>query len=190
MPKVRLPKEVKSEFEKKLISYYKQVYNIDNNSFNKVTNELARIFTKQDTNTDMLKNSLEELFQAFPQFINIKQNTNEKGVHGNEDLVHSVFNYIALQIKGFSRFGTEVWYKNEGRADVILVNDTENIGMIIELKYDCTAEKALDQTEKYLPIFKECKNILFIKSLGINVSQDKKVNIKSKLQQNKYSESI
>ena len=181
---VQLPNyEVKSEMEKKLISYYEQVYNIKTELFKNVTDELIKIFKSEEI--CKLKKSLEELFKAFPEFVNIKQDTGVNGVHGNEDLVHSIINYTALQIKGVNKFGSEVWYKKDGRADIILFNDKENIGMIIELKYEGSADKALTQAQKYLPIFSTHKCIKNIKSLGINVSKNKIVDIKYELNVNK-----
>jgi hypothetical protein len=120
-----------------------------------------------------LKQSLEKLFAAFPKFLNVKESIKEKGVHGNEDLVHTVINYTALQIKSLSKFDTEVWYKKKGRADNILIDEKTELGMIFELKYDGSADEALTQTKKYLPLFKEYNDIKTIKSLRINVSQDK-----------------
>ena len=180
---IRIPNnEIKSELENKLVSYYDQVYNIGTKLFTNVTDELVKIISNQDTNK--LKKSLDDLFKAFPEFSNITKNTEVKGVHGNEDLIHSVINFTALQIKGLSKFGTEVWYKNQGRADIILINDNTKSGMIIELKYNGSADEALEQTNKYLMIFKEHTHIKTIISLGINVSVERQVDIKTKLQQN------
>jgi hypothetical protein len=53
-------------------------------------------------------------------------NTGVSGFHGNEDLLHSVINYVALQMKSTSKFGTEIWYENKARADIILINDKKN----------------------------------------------------------------
>ena len=38
--------------------------------------------------------SLKKFFKAFPEFINIKTNTEEVGIHGNEDLVQSAIYYL------------------------------------------------------------------------------------------------
>lgn len=78
----------------------------------------------------------------------------EDGIHGNEDLIHSVINYICLQIKNFSKFGTEV-YCGRKRADIILVDKTKSKGMIIELKYDKkNSSGAIKQIDKkYISFF-------------------------------------
>ena len=180
---IKLPNyEVKSELEKKLVIYFKKVYNISYKLFDNATNSLQLLLHDRNLDTNDLKSSLKNLFEAFPKFINIKTNTEEAGVHGNEDLIHSTINYIALQIKTISKFGTEVWFKNKGRADIILINDKAKLGIIIELKYGGSAKDALSQTNKYISIFEKHKNIKMIKSLGINVSQDKKVEIETKLE--------
>ena len=184
---IKLPNyEVKSELEKKLVSYYKHVYNINSELFKDATDALESLLNDSSQDTDTLKLSLKKLFEAFPKFINIKQDIEVTGVHGNEDLVHSVINYVALQIKSLSKFGTEVWYKKQGRADIILINDKAELGMMIELKYADSVDDALTQTKKYIPIFEKYNHIKSIKSLGINVSPDKKVDITSKLQDNPY----
>ena len=61
--------------------------------------------------------------------------------------------------------------------------------MIIELKYEGSADEALAQTQKYFPLFKDHKKVQTVKSLGIKVSQDKTtklliLDIKTKLQDN------
>ena len=180
---IKLPnQEVKSELEKKLVSFYKHIYNIDPQLFKDATDVLSVLLNDFDQDTNTLKNTLEKLFSAFPKFINIKQDIETAGVHGNEDIVHSAINYVALQIKSLSKFGTEVWYKKQSRADIMLINNKAKLGMIIELKYDGSADEALSQAKKYLHLFKEYHDIKIIKSLGINVSKDKKVEIKSSVE--------
>ncbi|RNA18734.1 ATPase AAA [Brachionus plicatilis] len=180
---IKLPnQEVKSELEKKLVSFYKHIYNIDPQLFKDATDVLSVLLNDFDQDTNTLKNTLEKLFSAFPKFINIKQDIEAAGVHGNEDIVHSAINYVALQIKCLSKFGTEVWYKKQTRADIMLINNKAKLGMIIELKYDGSADEALSQAKKYLHLFKEYHDIKSIKSLGINVSKDKKVEIKSSVE--------
>ena len=73
-----------------------------------------------------------------------------------------IINYVALQIKSLSKFGTEVWYKKQGRADIILIDDKTKLGMIIEMKYADSADDALTQTKKYIPIFEENKHFASI----------------------------
>ena len=164
--------EVQSELEMKLIDYYEIVYEVDRQLFTDATEELQLLFINSCLATDRFKSSLEKLFEAFPKFNNIKLETEDKGVHGNE-----VINYVALQLKHFSLFGTELWNKNQGRADIVLIIKTAKLGMIIELKYKGSAKDALEQSKNYLHILDCHKDIKIIKCLGINVSQNKKVEI-------------
>lgn len=131
--------------------------------------------------------SLKKLFDAFPPFINVNKDTKKDGIHGNVDVIHSVLNYTALQIKEISNFGSEVWFKNEARADLILINDKAQTGMIIELKYNDSVDKALQQTYEYLSIFENHKRIKLVKCLGISISKDKTVKIKAKEKFNKHN---
>jgi hypothetical protein len=81
-------------------------------------------------------------------------------VHGNEDLVHSVVNYIALQINfNSTKFCSEVWFNKHARADIILMNEEKKTGLIIELKYKSSADEVIEQTQKYLGKFKHNKKI-------------------------------
>lgn len=176
-----LNNEVKSELENKLISYYEKIYRIDRNYFENVTDELIKIMSHDDTNG--LKKSLESLFEQFPKFL-VTKYTEVEGVHGNEDFLHSIISYTALQIKNLSKFSTEVRYKREVRADIIFINEKARLATIIELKYNKTAEEALEQAKKYVRLFHEYHDIPFIKSFAINVSSDKKVAIQSRVDNN------
>lgn len=60
----------------------------------------------------------------------------------------------------------------------MLVGEKIKLGMIIETKYEGSADLALDQTRKYISVFEEHKNIECIICLGINVSKKKQVDIK------------
>ena len=184
---IRLPNcEVKSEIEKKLLSFYKQVYKLESRLFNDATNALDLLLSDSGKNTESFKCSLETLFKEFPKFINVKQDIEVNGAHGNEDLIHSVINYVALQIKSSSKFGSEVCYKNKLRADIILINDDTQSGMIIEIKFDKTAKEALVQALNYSILFEKHTYIKNIKYLGINVSKDKVVDIECKQEKNSY----
>lgn len=64
-------------------------------------------------------------------------------------MVHSIINYICLQIEDFSSLGTEVpcgrgSNNGKGRADVVISNIRRKAGLIIELKYNHSAKFALE----------------------------------------------
>ena len=129
------------------------IYTIDNKLF---TNELEKLFYN-NKDTTYLKLSSEALFNGFPKFVNIKKG-DEEGVHGNDDFIHSAINYSILQIKTLSQFGTEIRNSKKGRTDIILINNIEKTGMIIELKYGKSADQALIQSQKYNTL-KSCDTI-------------------------------
>ena len=156
--------------EKKLISYYQQVYKIDSNLFNNATNSLQLFFHTSNNNTDELADSLEKLFMAFHR---------EK----NDEGLHSAIGYVALQLKNSLnvKVNIKVWHLNDTRADIILIDDEAQLGLVIEMIYDGSAEQALNQTGKYLKTFEKHTHIKAIKLLGINISRDVKVEIKFNL---------
>ena len=88
-----------------------------------------------------------ELLSTFPEFIKEK---GAKGLHGNEDIFHSILTYICLQIGDCSTLGSEVpcgrgSKGGTGVADIVLSNTAKGVGIIIELKYNKTAGTALKQ---------------------------------------------
>ncbi|CAF0789230.1 unnamed protein product [Brachionus calyciflorus] len=178
---LKLPnQEVRSELEKELINHYMNIYNIDVKLFKSVTNELAKLFDKNDPID--LKNSLEMLFMAFPTFSSLETSNQEKGIHEKGDVIHSIINFTVLQIKNLSDFGTKFWYKKQGVDDVLLINEITQCGMIIEINYEGSADEALNQAQKYLSLFREFKNIQNIMIVGISVSNGNKVDITSNLE--------
>ncbi|CAF1073049.1 unnamed protein product [Brachionus calyciflorus] len=176
-------KEIKSEFTKNIVDYYLDTYKLSKEYFNNAIRELDDLLKDSTTisSTDNFKIALNKLFEPL---LLVKIDVAKKsGVHPNEDLFHSIINIIALQSNA-DKFGTEVWCKKQGRADIILIDDKKKLGIIIEMKYDVSAADALTQTKKYIPIFEKHKHIKTIKSLGINVSKDKIVDIKFELEEN------
>jgi len=62
---------------------------------------------------------------------------NEEKLHANEDLFHSLLNYIALQVCEKYIFATEVFFKAT-RADLVLFGKGGR-GVILEVKYNYSA---------------------------------------------------
>jgi hypothetical protein len=180
--------EIKSEFESKLLSHYRQTLKIDSLLFDKVIIELENLF--QNTlqisineelgkSTNNLRNSLENLFAAFQPFIDTKEENLTEGLLENEDFIRSAINYTVLQIY-CCNFETEVWMKKRARADIVIINLETNVAMIIELKYGelaDSAQKALIRAESYLKVFEDYPNTNSILFLEITVSKEKKVSI-------------
>ena len=185
---LKLPnKEITAELNNKLLVYYKQQYTVDPKLFTNVTDALVEVFNKQDIKKkiDEFEKSFKELLLALPQFTNIKNNEGH-GFHGNEDIVHSVLNYIALQIKTLSHFGTEIWYKNQARADIMLVDSATKQAIIIELKYNQHVDIASEQLEKYSNLLENFKNIKNVIYVAVNISEDKQITTKFTIARNTY----
>lgn len=137
-------KEVEEAFKERLLIHYDAVYSLSEGLFRDVTDQLQRVF---DANEDVeykeaavgIRNTLGKLFAAMPEFSKFDRysidDSDEEMLHGNEDLVHTILNYIALQLPGMSHFGTEV-YLGKGRADMVLLDKEQSKALIVELKYD------------------------------------------------------
>ncbi|XP_065640206.1 uncharacterized protein LOC105844774 [Hydra vulgaris] len=171
--------------EKKLCSYYIDKFCVDKNLFENVTVLLKSLLItdKQNVNNQEVENfkdSFKELLKAFPRFIYLKKEdvsvyNDKKALYGNEDLIHCAMGFICLQIKQLSRFGNEV-YIGKGIANIFLINEKRNKACVIELKYNDTAQAAIEQikTKEYAKkISSEMNTLIF----GINVSQDKEVDM-------------
>lgn len=183
----RLPNnEIKVEFQRKLLEYYKQQYSVDIRLFTDVTDQLQKILDSKDQVKSKIavqsfKDSLATLLAKFPEFTkikdgNIKDFTDKRVVHANEDLIHSVMSYITLQLNSLTKFGTEI-YLGEGRADIMFVDELNQKAAIIELKYDAeNAKVAVEQikNKEYAKKLLEKWNTALI---GVSVSKDKVIDI-------------
>ena len=130
--------------------------------------------------------SFASLLNDLPEFKNIskeeiiKEYGDDTIIHGNEDVVHCLMSYIALQLHSIASFGTEISL-GKGRADVAFINKKESIGCVIELKYtedsskcEEAAKEGLEQIEDKEYSKQLCKyyDVLL---MGIGISQDKSV---------------
>jgi hypothetical protein len=172
-------KEIKTEFEKKIKVYYQQIFNIDNDKFIDLTQILSRIFEKE--NIKNIKIEFEEnfgpkLFELIKTVILYdKTNDSKTGLFGNEDLMHSLLNYICLQVVN-SKFASEKYTtKTDGskaRADIVISKN--NIGIIIEMKYNGKIEKILEQVMKYEKLISKNDIRIF---LGCNISNHQQIQL-------------
>ena len=100
-------KELKSEFIRNMVDYYLNTYNLSNEDFNNAIKKLDCLLQDMTTNNNNdFKTALDKLFAQ------LKKN----GVH----LHRSIVNILAIQSK-FSKFGTEIWYKNEDLTQAHLI---------------------------------------------------------------------
>lgn len=180
-------KEIKSELSAKLFAHYKALYNINPMLFANVTDQM-QLMLDANNDEDLIKSKdgfvrkLTQLFSRLPKFKKIDKDRlelsdGEKTLHPNEDLIHSILNYIALQLKEVTHFATEV-YLGKGYADILLVDENKKKSMVIELKYN---QKDLDgairqiHEKQYLkPMPKDFTQML----LGVNINDNKEITAK------------
>jgi len=137
--------ELELEFRDKLKSYYQNVYSLNIERVHKVTDALTMIMSSTDQQE--LKSLVKEQFyKNFKTLIDECRLTSElsdsnTGLFGNEDLVHSILNFISIQVLGI-KFATEIYTHKikadqslggKGRADIMLGSPEK--GVIIEMKY-------------------------------------------------------
>jgi hypothetical protein len=173
--------EIIKPFAQELKTYFKTIYKIPQKNFTDSTKNLGEIFTKIENDVYNYKEAVDAFSNSFQEIILSLFQDKQNLPHANEDLFHSLVNIVALNTVG-KTMGTEIYTKKvidgqytskKGRADIILAN--ENTGMIIEMKYDGDVEKALEQAQEYENLIKDKTTKLFI---GLNVTKDKKVEVK------------
>jgi len=184
----RLPNnEIKQELARKLLVYYKELYNVDPNLFSSATFALQSVLGNKDSSkvgelmADFVT-AIEELMKHFPDLERITENTITKNlkegrqvVHASEDVIHGIMTYIILQVRIASILASEM-YLGKGRADLVLIDNGNKKAAIIELKYNKTAREAIGQIkdrEYYIALQKKFEVFL----IGINIKPDKSVQI-------------
>ena len=190
-------KEIQKEISIYLKEYYTTIFNISIFSLGNLTTVLNDVFYAEDDK------KISEIFtkQFVPKFHDIikkldvyksgNEGLNIKGVFGNEDLMHSLLNNIAIQVVN-AKFATERHtvkqnkVKSKGRADIVLSKNDK--GLIIEMKYNKIIEQfkeddyiilakkqaslALKQAIEYGNLIKEHSTQIFI---GCNITDTQDV---------------
>jgi len=181
----KLPnKEIRNEFQNKLLDHYKQQYNINVELFTNVTDQLQKVLDskiKEDIEKAIegFKESFRRLLTAFPKFEKITDENIGDAMgqifHGNEDLVHCVLSYITLQLKSISKFATEI-YLGSGRSDIVFTDALNKKGAVIEIKYNGDASEAIQQVKDkdYTQKLIETMDTFIV---GVNISENKKVDV-------------
>ncbi len=145
-----------------------------------MTVELNSIFSKKDSVqiSDIFTNKFGPNLEAFIKNLKVYQKNKKslisKEALGNEDLMHTLFNMIALQVKA-ANFGTEVYSeRTDGSKGIIDPTLSKNgISLIIEMKYTKVGKNqeiynkilnqaALDQAKSYKNYIKESKIKIFL----------------------------
>jgi hypothetical protein len=177
--KYKLPnQEIETEFKRLIQDYYIDNYKLTRNDIDDAIKKLNNLIVNREANGILdLKESLTNLFK--PLQLRSMQEKNEVGVHPNEDLFHSIVNFLCIQSTG-CKFGTEVRGVGK-RPDIVIINIKVKVGLIIELKYNKTSKAALDQALiKYKDFISNREDVEIVKFIGINISSDKEVTIEIK----------
>jgi hypothetical protein len=170
-------KEIRTEFETKLKDYYNQLFNISPAKFNELTQELSVIFSEQDNEkiSNILTTSFAPKLEALIKGLQVykDEGLTVNGVFGNEDLMHSLLNNIAIQIVN-AKFASERYTTKpdgtKGRADIVLEKNGK--GVVIEMKYKGTANDALEQAKGYAKLVEDTNIQVFI---GCNITDQQEV---------------
>ena len=172
--------EITHEMEKRLITYYETLFTVSPEKIQEATNVLQEITDR--SNPDDLPDLLQHFynkFQVLVRSIRLVNNKDEKGVFINEDIIHSMLNYIAFQTKhttiGSEMYTRKIFSGEKGRADLKMTK--HNVGIIMEVKCveidennDTHIKEALKQAQSYGNLLEGIENRLF---LAINVDKKK-----------------
>lgn len=172
--------EIKHEMGKRLIEYYQTICTIDPEKIQGLTNVLQSVINTKEYDQDNIRGLFKNFYNQFKeviQGIRLVNDHNDEGVFTNEDIVHSILNYIVLQTQ-HSTFGSEIYTSKlhsdkKGRADIKITN--EEIGIIIEVKCvpvpdreDGHMREAIEQAVSYCNLLKDINNNIFV---AINVEK-------------------
>ncbi len=188
----RLPNmEIKYEMGKRLLNYYQTLYTIHPDQMGGLINCMQDMLSVNQSDPN---NRMQSLLQGFyDQFQGVIQSlqpvgkNDELGIQMNEDLVHSLLNYIALQTQ-HTTFGTEVYTSklnsnSRGRIDLKVTKG--DIGIIIEVKCVPIPKRdnghmkaAIKQAKSYGNSLKT-NNTIF---MAINVEQKENWSVERKIE--------
>ena len=175
--------EIRTVLQNLLFEYYKQQYNINPKFFFKVTNRLHTILdSKVELETEEAIESFNESFvdlmAEFYKFEkmndkNIKNDIIDNNYHGNDNLIHSLLCYIALQLRSKSKFVKEIYLGAE-RVEIMLTNKVSSKSVLLEIKTIKSAVVAQEyiETNKYAIRLSDEMDTIVIE---INVSEKKEV---------------
>ena len=177
--------EIRHEMGQRLLEYYRTIYTLDSKKLDDLIGVLQKLFDKDQSiknrneKIDFIKKSFISKFQpTFNNLIKQCRLITDKagsidGIFANEDVIHSILNYIGMQVTDIF-FGTEIYINkfpcgNKGRIDIILRN--KETGIIIEVKYNGNAHEALAQAKTYKNLISDQYDKIFI-GLDISKSED------------------
>ena len=175
----RLPnKELITEFKIYIMKYYKQIFSIDQSKFEDLTSILAEAFNNCTIQqiVHIFKRKFAPAFDDLMKSITLYSygGSKKSDFLANEDLTHSLLNYVVLQIAD-AKLSSEiktVTTSGGGRADIFF--EKEGTCVVIEVKYSGDSKKALIQAKSYENLLKHCAIRIFI---GCNVSKEQEITL-------------
>jgi len=121
--------EIKEEFKTNIIEFHFSLYKLSYEDLNDAVESLNDLIS--DT-IEIDSTNLERCLIKFLKPIEINNfNMYDSGVHGNEDIFHSIFNIISIKSIA-NKIGSEVSYQKLARSDIVLFNQSNGLGIIIE----------------------------------------------------------
>ena len=187
--------EIRFLLARKILNYYSVNYNIKRNLFTNITDILQKFLNSPHPAQSLAEfekeftQKLNELFSTFPELAKLhkegvvsRRKSKDDTIpifHGNEALLQMVIGYIAIQLTSMNNFGLEV-NLGTGRTDVTFTDIRNNKAVIIELKYNTSANVAIQQIkDKQYAVELSSKYPVII--IGINLRPTKIVDVMTKL---------
>jgi len=173
-------RQIKLAFEKIIKEYYQTLYRIPPELFHELNHILGQILSEEDPvkvssiMKEIFAPKLSHLLSGVTLISDDDERKSETGLYGNEDLVHSMLNYIAMKIVN-AEFATEQYTtkptESRGRSDVVIAK--KHIAGIFELKYEAAStNEALLQAKEYAALVGDRRIKVLV---GCNVTAKKQV---------------
>lgn len=184
--KLQFPnKEIQKEISNYLKDYYTTIFNIPTESLGDLTLLLDQVFFEKNNNkiSEIFREVFAPKLAILIKDLQVYTNDDDltiKGVFGNEDLMHSLLNNIAIQIVN-AKFASERYTTktdgSKGRADIVIAKN--NKGIVIEMKYNAKDAKiALEQAKDYAELVKDNDIKIF---MGCNITDQQEVFISGEI---------
>jgi len=180
--------EIQNYLRNKLLEHYSRTYYFDVTDLQNITDMFIQFINSSESNRQLLvpelTNSISTLLNTFPKLEKLDEESlfndismkNEPIVYGNEAFIHFLFANISFLIPELKLMGSEVITTSGKRCDIMFITKN-NIGVIMEIKYnDKDATAALKQI-KDRDYGKELNKKYPVLSIGINITENKVVDI-------------
>ena len=184
----RIPnREMRDVFARYLMVSYENSLNVDPTKLSDLSLILSKVFRTDSIEqiesiiTTEFAPPLNRLIRSL--VFNTKElNAQDNGLFVNDDLIHTLMNYVALQMTN-SYFATEKCTTKldftEGNTDIVMV--INNTGAIIDMTFRGGSNRAFMESKDYRKLIAHCGTRVFI---GCNVSDELEVTLSGEIVQN------